>query len=170
MKTKIVTISLILILGLVLFGCTSQSTTNNTQVEEKTYQLGEAISIGDLTYTVKSIDQYEALGSEYLFKEPSEDALFYVVELKIENTSNSEKSVSISNDITITDTQGRTFTPDAMLSTYAKQTGLEALAIFEKIQPGLSKTGVIVFEMPNNTTGKIIIKNGFSGEAKVEFK
>ncbi|MDD3083982.1 MAG: DUF4352 domain-containing protein [Candidatus ainarchaeum sp.] len=169
---KIILITIILLSGLLLFGCTSsENTTNNpnTQTQQaQEYAIGESFTADNLEFKVISFDEIYALGSEYLYKEASEGAMFYLIELNIKNNSNSEKTVTISNDIQIIDSKGRTYKPDSTASMYAKQSGFETFSIIETIQAGLSKTGMIVFEMPEETTGKLKIKpNMFSQEVTV---
>ena len=181
MDKKIIGLTLILLFGLLLLGCTSSNTNNttgtnnqpatNTQPSSKVYAVGEPIVLGNTSYTVNSVDQQAALGSEYLAKTASDGATYYLVEVKIQNTGNSEITATPSNDVTIIDSKERTYKPDLTLSMYAKQSGFETFDILEKIPAGISRTGVIVFEMPEGTTGQIKIKPSmFSGEATIEFK
>ncbi len=181
MNKKIMGITLILLLGLMFFGCTSSSSntttgTNTTQPvannqTAKIYQIGEKVALGDLTYTMNSVEQMDALGSEYLSKTASDGATYYLAEFTIQNNGNSEQSLTISNDIKVIDAKGRTYKPDFALSMYAKQSGFEPFEIIDKIPAGLSKTGVVVFEMPIGTTGQLKINPSmFSGEATIEFK
>lgn len=173
-------LSIFLVVSLLLFaGCTSSANSNTTanntnnsavqtQSQIKEYVIGDTVNLSDMEFKVNSFDGYEALGSEYLNKVATDGALLYVVELTIKNNSNSEKTVTISNDLQIIDSQGRTYKVDSAAGMYASQTGFEAFGIIENIPAGLSKTGVIVFEMPEGTTGKLKIKpNMFSGEATI---
>jgi hypothetical protein len=173
-------VSVLLVISLLLFaGCTSSTNNNSTtgqntggvqtQQQNKEYSIGESINLSDMEFKVNSFDGYEALGNEYINKIATDGALFYVIELTIKNNSNSEKTVTISNDLQIIDSQGRTYKVDTTAGMYASQTGFEALGIIEKIPAGLSKTGVVVFEMPEGTTGKLKIKPSmFSGEAYIK--
>jgi len=182
MDKKIIGITLILLLGLMFFGCTSSSSnttdgTNttqpvaNNQTAQKVYQIGEKVTLGDLSYTMNSVEQMDALRSEYVNKTASDGATYYLAEFTIQNNGNSEKSVTISNDIKVIDSKGRTYKPDFALSMYAKQSGFEPFEIIDKIPAGLSKTGIVVFEMPIGTTGQLKINPSmFSGEATIEFK
>ncbi len=177
MNKKVIGIAIVLVVGLMLFGCTGSNTTtgaNTTPAANaqaaKVYQIGEKIVLGDLTYSMNSVDQLETLGSEYINKIASDGATYYLVEFTIQNTGNSEKSVTISNDITVNDDKGRIYKPDFALSLYAKQSGFEPLGIIEKIPAGLSKTGIVVFEMPIGTTGQLKINPSmFVGEATIKF-
>lgn len=160
--------------------CVSSTTSANSDTQNNNAQqaapsnstdhkIGEKISLGELSYTVNSIDQMDALGSEYVNK--TTEGMFYVVEVTIENNSTSEKNITPTNDFVVIDEKNRTYKPDLMLGVYAKTSGLEPLEIIEKLQAGIPKTGVIVFELPKETKGKLKIKPSlFSGEALVEFK
>ena len=172
---KLFVLVMLLVFAVALSGCTQSSSqsgspkANAGAAQATIHKIGEKFSIGELSYTVNTIDKTEALGSEYLNK--ITEGMFYVVELTVENNSNSEKSITPSNDFVVTDEKGRQYKPSLELSLYAKTTGFEPLAAIEKLQPGIPKTGVIVFEMPKETKGTLKVKPSmFSGEALVEFK
>lgn len=167
---------LFLVLGLValllLAGCVSdEGTTGGSSTSSaggKVYTIGEKFTLGDLSYVLNGIDQTEALGTEYINKVT--EGMYYVVEFTIENNGTSEKSITPSNDFTVIAENGKTYKPSLELAIYAKTTGYESFAIIEKLQPGVPKTGVVVFEMPKGTKGKLKVKPGwFSGEVLVEF-
>jgi hypothetical protein len=184
MNKKIISILVILIIGLLLFGCTSSSNTNtnsdntnttnnsnNTTAQTKEYSIGENFSLGNIEYKVNSLDEYPALGSEYLNKVATDGATFYLIDITMKNNGNKEESVLISNDILLIDSQKREYKINNTASMYAGQTGFETIGMIEKIPAGLSKTGVIVFEVPEGTTGKLKIKPSmFSEEAYVKIE
>ena len=178
---KVAIVFSLLILAVLFSGCTSEQNTPNTSSGSpasgeativssgpKVYKIGEKFMLGELSYTVNNIEQYEALGSEFLNK--TTEGMFYIVEITIENNSNSEKNITPSNDFSVTDEKGRTYTPSIELAIYAQTMDYEAFAVIEKLPPGIPKTGVIVFEMPKETKGTMKIKPSWlSKEALVEF-
>lgn len=136
---------------------------------EAIYKLGEKFSIGELSYTLNGIDQINFLGNEYMYQET--EGMYYLVEFKIENNGNTEKTLVPSQDFAIIDSQGREYASSATLSIYAATTGFEMFKAVEEIPAGLSRTGSVVFEAPVGITGKIKVKPDlFSKEAYVEFK
>ena len=177
MNTKYAIVVLLIIGALLFSGCTSSSNTGQSNGNgattapspvAKVYNLGEKFTLGDLSYTLNSIDQIDFLGSEYAYK--TTEGMYYLVEFTIENNGNSEKSITPSNDFEVTDEKGRKYTPDLGLSIYASVMGFEVFAVIEKLQPGIPKTGIIVFELPKETKGKLKVKPGmFSEEVLVEF-
>lgn len=177
MNKKIILIFAILLIATLLFGCTSSSNTNTTSSNSSTntiaktneYAIGESFSLGNIEYKVNSLSDLPALGSEYLNKIATDGATFYLVEITMTNNGNKEESVFISNDILLIDSKEREYKIDSTASMYAEQTGFETIGMLEKIPAGLTRTGVIVFEVPEETTGKLKIKPSlFSGEAFVK--
>jgi PBP1b-binding outer membrane lipoprotein LpoB len=173
MNKKIISILVVLLIAFLLFGCTSSSSdntntttnnTNNTTAQTKEYSIGESFTLGNIEYKVNSLDEYPALGSEYMNKIATDGATFYLIDLTMKNNGNKEESVLISNDVLLIDSQNREYKVDNTASMYAGQTGFETIEMIEKIPAGLSKTGVIVFEVPEGTTGKLKIKPSFFSE------
>lgn len=165
---KIMLVLGILAMGLILFsGCTEKSYASPS-TGSKVYKIGEKFTLGDLAYTVNSIDKIDVLGNVYAYK--TTEGMYYLVELTIENKGTSEKTMTPSNDFVVIDEEGRTYKPSIELAVYAKIMGFESFSAIETLQPGVPKTGIIVFEMPKKTKGKLKVKpSWFSEEAFVEF-
>ncbi|MDD3083788.1 MAG: DUF4352 domain-containing protein [Candidatus ainarchaeum sp.] len=173
MNKKIISILVVFLITFLLFGCTSSSSDNtntttnninNTTAQTKEYSIGESFTLGNIEYKVNSLDEYPALGSEYMNKIATDGATFYLIDLTMKNNGNKEESVLISNDVLLIDSQNREYKVDNTANMYAGQTGFETIGMIEKIPAGLSKTGVIVFEVPEGITGKLKIKPSFFSE------
>lgn len=92
--------------------------------------------------------------------------MFYIITLKIENKGKETKTVD-SSMITLTDSQGRKFDRSIEGQT-AKGLSQGKVDLFlQQVQPGLSVTGDIVFDIPKDATGLTLnVKGSLFGSAK----
>ncbi len=140
--------------------------TNTIEKEESSdtqiYSLGDTIKIDDLAYTIHSYKLVNQIGDEsfgYFFGEEA-DGIFLIADVTIENIGKESKTLWTSY-ITIIDDQGRTYEHDSMAEIY-----LDDSFDFEQLQPGLPKSGKIVFDVPADLKGffKISSDELFSSE------
>jgi hypothetical protein len=112
-------------------------------------KLGDEFTLGDFTYWVKSIEVVNAVGSEIVHKEASEGAKFVLVHFAIRNNTNSTETV-LTDDFKIEDAKGREFrsSTEANTTLGLSQPGKDLL--LTELQPGLKKTTVTAFEMPDD--------------------
>jgi len=118
---------------------------------ERIYGLNEEVIVGNFAYTFLSVKEKIYLGSNYLKLEPS--GVFLIFDIEVENIGN--EADYINNEIYIIDNQGRELSQENSAWAY-----LEDNIIFEELNPGLTKTGQIVFDVPKDIKGKIGIKKG----------
>jgi len=81
------------------------------------------------------------------------DGIFLVVDVTIENIGKESKTIWASN-IKVVDDQKRTFEHDTAAEFYLEN---DQKFIFEQLQPGLPKTGKIVFDVPKDIRGVLQI-------------
>jgi hypothetical protein len=112
-------------------------------------KLGDEFTLGDFTYWVKSIEVVNTVGSEFVHKEASEGAKFVLVHFAIRNNTNSTETV-LTDDFKIEDAKGREFrsSTEANTTLGMSQPGKDLL--LTELQPGLKKTTVTAFEMPDD--------------------
>jgi hypothetical protein len=161
----------IIILGLVVIGIIGsagkkgQSSTSNSnstpEATKATAKVGETVQDGDLAFTATAVTTANSLGNSYTSSKAQ--GIFYVVTLKIENKGKETKTVD-SSMITLTDSQGRKFDRSIEGQT-AKGLSQGKVDLFlQQVQPGLSVTGDIVFDIPKDATGlKLLVKGSFFG-------
>ena len=140
----------------------NQNTANTTTAA--TAKINEPVQDGDLVFTAVSTETAAALGGTYTRRQAQ--GQFLVVTLKIENKGKETKTVD-SSMITLTDNQGRKFDRSIEGQT-AKGLSQGKVDLFlQQVQPGLSVTGDIVFDIPKDAEGlKLVVKESIFGKGK----
>ena len=142
----------------------SDNTSNNSQ---KVGKVGETISDGDLGFTISAIKNATSLGSTYTKK--TAQGTFYVLNVKIQNNSNSTKTINAS-DFSMIDSQGRKYeySTEGQMALTLSQDGTDLF--LKQVQPSLSITGSIVFDVPKEATGlKLVAQGGlFSDKVTID--
>ena len=147
-----------------------QSVVDNSSVgknSQKTGKIGETISDGDLGFTASAIKSATSIGDSYTKKTAS--GIFYIINVKIQNNSKSTKTINAS-DFSMIDSQGRKYeysTEGQMAMTFS-QGGTDLF--LKQVQPSLSITGSIVFDVPKDATGlKLVAQGGlFSDKVTID--
>jgi len=113
----------------------------------KTYQLGEEIQAGNLKWKITSVATATQIGQDIAgtFFGEKTDGLFLIIDVEVENTANSAQYL-MDSYAKLVDSQGREFSPDTAAALYLKPSG--SAIIFEQINPGITKKGKIVYEVP----------------------
>lgn len=133
----------------------SSSSSTNKLIE---YNLNEEVIVKNFKYVFTSVSLKNSVGDQFL----GEDAngIFLIIDVEIENIGNDADYIN--NAIYIIDNQGREFEQDDGSWIY-----LEDNFIFEELNPGLTKKGQVIFDIPKDITGKICIKSSsFSSSCK----
>ena len=126
--------------------------------------IGEAVTANDLSFTVTDISKAKSLGSSYTKKDAQ--GTFNVVTIIVKNIGKETATID-SSMMKITDSQGRTFDRSIEGQT-AKGLAQGKVDLFlQQVQPGLSVTGDIVFDLPDDATDlKLIVKGSMFGTEK----
>jgi len=127
----------------------SQEEVESSATTIQTYSLGNKIVVENFAYTFTNVQGTSIIGSEY-FNDQA-DGIFWIIDVEVENIGN--EAEYINNEIYIIDNQGREFEQDDDAWVY-----LDNNLVFEELNPGLTKKGQIIFDIPEGTTGKIGIK------------
>ena len=140
---------------------------------ETTHQIGDTFTVGEgdraIEYTVNGATTYEAIGGEFSQEEP--DGIFLVVQLELTNQADESFSIS-SSAFSVRDSEGRTFDPDTGAGVYlSTDDRIEGEAIsFDQLNPGLSKSGVLVFDVPpGESVGLLIEPSGIFDSSESHF-
>lgn len=110
--------------------------------KQTTHSVGETFVVGEgqaAEYTVTSVSTTDRIGGEYGV---AADGVFVVVELEITNRASESFTIS-SNLFTLVDGQDREFDVDTDGASYAEES-----IIFEQLNPDVTTSGVIVFDVP----------------------
>lgn len=145
------------------------SNNENKENEVKQYGLNEEVKDGDLAFTVTNVTTAETLGNS--FTQKNAQGMFYVVTLKIENIGNKTTTFDSSMG-KVTDDQDREFERSIEGQT-AKGLAQGNVDLFlQQIQPSLSVTGDMVFDLPADIKNPMLVVKGslFSKGAKIKLQ
>jgi hypothetical protein len=149
-------ILVILIIGII--GSAFDSSSNNasntansgikaTQEEAKTYSIGDSIQAGDFTWKITGSSTATEIGQDIggsFFGEKA-DGIFIILDVEVTNTGNSAQYL-MDSYLKLVDDQGREFSPNSAAAIYLKPEG--SALMFEQVNPGITKKGKIVFDVP----------------------
>lgn len=136
---------------------------------EKTYGLNETVQDGDLAFTVTSVETAETLGNQFTKKDAQ--GTFYVVTMKIENKG-SKTATFDSSMAKVTDDQGREFERSIEGQTAKGMAQGNVDLFLQQIQPSLSVTGDLVFDLPADMQNPMLVVKGsmFAQGAKIKLQ
>lgn len=126
--------------------------------------LNQPVRDGKLEFVITGVDCSKTkIGDQYLNQ--TAQGKYCLVAMKVTNISN-EPQTFFGSVQTTTDAQGRKFEPDSAAAFYLK----DSKSLFEKINPGNSVTGTVVFDIPKDATlVEMELHDGaFSGGVKVK--
>ncbi len=151
-------------------GSNSTATSNNKQENTaKTYGLNETVQDGDLAFTVTGVETAETLGNQFTKKDAQ--GTFYIVTLKIENKGNKTATFD-SSMAKVTDDQGREFERSIEGQTAKGMAQGNVDLFLQQIQPSLSVTGDLVFDLPADMQNPMLVVKGslFAKGAKIKLQ
>ena len=117
------------------------------------YSLGQTFTFGEFNYKYTNMQTKSYVG-EYLYgtlmgDEPN--GIYLIFDVEIENIGN--EANYINDAIYIIDSQGREYEQDDSAWIY-----LDDNIVFDELNPGLTKKGQIIFDVPQNLDGKLCMK------------
>lgn len=119
-----------------------ENQSNTTEEKEKTYGIGDTLKVGDVEYTVNSIDSSKSIGDEYLSTKAQEQ--FLIVNITIKNNGNT--SLSVSDDFFKLKKEDKEYTTSSEGAIYLKEN-----IIYTDVNPDASLTGDICFDVTQET-------------------
>ena len=121
---------------------------DNEEVEEPIYQIGDPFETGDLGVTVLEVDEKTEFKSDNQFiDDVTTEGKFIAVKAKITNNDTKARTFS-STMFKIIDDEGREF--ETLTDTNLMMILGDDDLFLESCNPGMSKTGVFVFEVPGD--------------------
>jgi hypothetical protein len=179
MRHKVLTGILVFVVFIVVIGSSggSSNTSNSTPTSQEQAKneakviakIGEVAQSSDLAFTATNVKDYQSLGNSFTRKDAQ--GVFKVITLKIENTGKETKTID-SSMIKLRDSQGRTFERSIDGQT-AKGLAQGQVDLFlQQVQPSLSVTGEIVFDIPKDAEGLVLeVKGGlFATAAEIKLE
>jgi hypothetical protein len=122
---------------------------------EELYGLGDKVEVGSFAYVFNSFDRTSSIGSQFMSEEA--DGEYIIFEVSVENIGSESESLSDEN-FKLIDEQGRKHSVNMDGMFY-----LDDSLNFETLNPGISKDGKLVFDVPEGTeNGQIKIEDYFS--------
>ncbi|MFH1587076.1 MAG: DUF4352 domain-containing protein [Candidatus Diapherotrites archaeon] len=134
--------------------------------EVKVYNFNEPVVVGDLEYTFKSYTLKEEIGKYLMttFMGSEANGIYLIVEVEVKNVGKKAEYLTSSN-IKIIDDQEREFETDSSAAIYLDMDPEFEDAktlLFDKLNPGLTQKGYLVFDIPEDIKGVIqIVDNSF---------
>jgi hypothetical protein len=129
---------------------TATATATATPDRSLNHSLGESFRVGSgdqtVEYTITDVRTASQVGSDAVGAEA--DGEFVIVRMELENVGSESFDVS-SDPFTLVDDQGRSYDVDREAQVYP-----DNAIVFEQLDPGLSKEGVVVFDVPPDQTGR----------------
>lgn len=171
LKWGVIAIVVIMIIGAISGGGKNTTTTSNSgttktdsKKEETVAKLNDTVTDKDLAFTATNVTKAKSLGNSYTKKDAQ--GTFYVITLNVKNVGKETATID-SSMIKITDSQGRKFDRSIEGQTAKGLSQGKVDMFLQQVQPGLSVTGDIVFDLPDDATDlKLLVKGGLFGTEK----
>lgn len=147
----------------------SGSKTNAGSDQANLAKVGEAVTDEDLSFTVVSVDKEKTVGNSYTQK--NAQGMFYIVTLKLENAG--KKTVTFDSSMAkVVDSEGREYERSIDGQTAKGMSEGNVDLFLQQIQPTLSYTGDLVFDLPETIKDPTLVVKGsmFSKGAKVKLQ
>ncbi|MFP3379669.1 DUF4352 domain-containing protein [Bacillus sp. SIMBA_069] len=131
--------------------------------EEPKKELSKEGESSKVKIAVGSVESIDSVGGEYL-KEKAQ-GVFKVVEISI--TNNQKDAITVdANSFKLMDNQGREFTYSTQAQTaYDIGNGGKSDFFLKQLNPGLSQTGKIIFDVPADAQGLVLkARGGMTGK------
>ncbi len=140
-------------------GSANSAASGNSSSQVETATVGQTVTDGDLAFTVQSIRSATTLRTSS-FEEKTAQGIYYILTVQIKNNGKDTKTINAS-DFKVTDSKGRNYDYSNDGQTAMEITNGGATSFFlQQIQPSLSVTGKIVFDVPKDATGLKLLAQG----------
>jgi hypothetical protein len=142
-------------------GSTKSGTTQTTSEVAKIAGLNETVQDGDLAFTVTSVEKVKTLGNQYSKK--TAQGMYYVIAMKVENKG--KKTATFDSSMAkVKDAEGREFERSIDGQTAKSMSEGKTDMFLQQIQPSLSVSGDLVFDLPEGMKSPtILLKGSFIG-------
>ena len=126
--------------------------------EQATYEIGEEVPVGDVTYTVTNAERVEQLEDPLGVEEPL-TGNFVVVSFTF--TNNADEPVTVSDlGLYLYDSQDRQFETDSDAALYLPED--TSIFMLDRVNPGLSQEIQAVYSVPPEAEGfELEVTSGF---------
>lgn len=111
--------------------------------EKKQFTIGQEVKVGKLSYVVKGVNETKKISN--ILGDKTTDGKFAIIELTIKNYDKKARMADTSM-FKVKTADGTEYSADAELDMYVNDEGIGFF--LEDINPNISKTGKVVFELP----------------------
>jgi hypothetical protein len=127
----------------------SSKSTEEPKKEEKKqeFTIGQEVKVGKLSYIVKGVEETNKLSS--VLGEKTTEGKFAIVEVTVKNGDKKARIID-GEMFRILTADGTEYEPNAELDMYVNEGDIGFF--LQEVNPNLSKTGKIVFELPADVT------------------
>lgn len=149
-----------------------QEVEKQEKLDKPTAKIGDKIVAGNFEFKVNKVEEKTAVGGSEFSDSKKAQGIFKLIEVEVKN-NNKETKYLDSSMFKLKDSKGQEFTvsTDAMTAFEIYEAGGESQFFLQQIQPSLSKTGIIIFDVPKDTTNPIlIVSGGFLSSEKASIK
>jgi hypothetical protein len=136
----------------------------NEAAKKEAYEakIGDHINIGNFSYVVNSVGYTKTVGNQFYQKKA--DGIFLVINVTFINNDKEERMLDNSL-FKLTDASGNEFSSSTEGETALEMINKETLFLKE-CNPHISKTGLLIFEVPQESVYELHLSGGFwTGEA-----
>jgi hypothetical protein len=124
---------------------------------KKAFAVGDEVTVGKITYTVNGVEETETISS--VLGDKTTEGKFAIVDLAIKNGDKEARFID-GEMFRIKTADGTEYSSDVELDMYVNDGGVGFF--LEEINPNLSKSGKIVFELPKEATEySLQVSSGF---------
>ncbi|WP_068777170.1 DUF4352 domain-containing protein [Paenibacillus sp. FJAT-26967] len=133
--------------------------------EAQIKSIGEELKVGDVVFKVNKVSTTKEIkdGPYLSYKTDSDGSVFYIVNVTVKNDGT--KMISTDSSFFQLKKGEVTYTPSMLITTS------QEFFLFDGINPGLSKTGNVAFEVPKDVTDFVLnVQTGFFGTEQGQIK
>ncbi|KAA0766378.1 DUF4352 domain-containing protein [Bacillus sp. SH5-2] len=136
--------------------------------KEEPKELSKEGESSNVKIAVGSVETLESVGTEHINEKAQ--GVFKVVELTL--TNNQKDAITLSsNSFKLEDNQGREFSSNSAAQIKLNvANGGNSKFLLEKLNPGLSQTGKIVFDVPKDVQGLVLKARGGIAGKEIKLK
>jgi hypothetical protein len=136
---------------------TTPTTTSTTTTSE--LQLNKPFTFGNAQYTITKVELAKELQSGTTTT--STTGSYILISLTVIDEGIVPLTLNPA-DFTLLDSKGRTFTLNQEATRLAALSNKKSNILTESLQPGLTREGIIAFDVPENTSGFVLLlSNGY---------
>ena len=145
----------------------NSSSGNSNTPAVQTAKVGATVNDGDLAFTVQTVDTAQTIGNS--FTQKTAQGQYVILTVKIQNNGKDTKTINAS-DFNVVDSQGRKYDYSTDGQMAMEETDGTTSFFLQQIQPSLSVTGKLVFDVPATATGLKLMAQGdiFSNPVSID--